>query len=54
MRDQGTTRGKSRKTETEDKSAGKEGKEGKASGAKPAPLTAKEKIALNQKNKRRK
>ncbi len=51
MRDQGTTRGKSRKTETEDKSAGTEGK---ASGAKPAPLTAKEKIALNQKNKRRK
>jgi hypothetical protein len=53
MRDKGTSRGKSRNVEsTETKPAA--GAEGKVSPAKAAPMTAKEKIAANQKNKRRK
>jgi hypothetical protein len=49
MRDKGTSRGKSKSTESADT---KPAAEGKAS--QPAPMTAKEKIAANQKNKRRK
>jgi hypothetical protein len=53
MKDQANQKGKSRKTEAVDstKPAAAGGKE---PGAKIAPLTAKEKIAANQKNKRRK
>ena len=53
MRDSGNQKGKGKKTESADaKSA-----PGAVTGAistKPAPLTAKEKIAANQRNKRRK
>jgi hypothetical protein len=53
MRDKETSRGKSRKVEsTESKPAA--GAEGKVSPGKAAPMTSKEKIAANQKNKRRK
>jgi len=53
MRDKGTSKGKSRNVESPDtKSA--PGTEGKVAPAKPAPMTSKEKIAANQKNKRRK
>jgi hypothetical protein len=53
MRDKGSSRGKSKGGESaETKPAA--GAEGKTAQAKPAPMTAKEKIAANQKNKRRK
>ncbi len=53
MRDKGTPKGKGRKEEsTPANPAGGSGE--KAAPAKAAPLTAKEKIAANQKNKRRK
>lgn len=53
MRDKGTSRGKSKSAESADTkpAAGAEGKDARS---KPAPMTAKEKIAANQKNKRRK
>jgi hypothetical protein len=52
MRDKGTTKGKPKSVESADPkpAAGAEGK----TSSKPAPMTAKEKIAANQKNKRRK
>ena len=53
MRDKGTSRGKSRNIETKDVNPAA-GAEGKVSPAKAAPMTSKEKIAANQKNKRRK
>jgi hypothetical protein len=53
MRDSGTSRGKSRKAESPDVKPAA-GAEGKGQPAKPAPMTSKEKIAANQKNKRRK
>jgi hypothetical protein len=53
MRDKGSSRGKSKSVESaEPKPAA--GAEGKDTRSKPAPMTAKEKIAANQKNKRRK
>jgi hypothetical protein len=53
MRDKETSRGKSRKVESiEGKPAA--GADGKVSPGKAAPMTSKEKIAANQKNKRRK
>jgi|APHig6443717497_1056834.scaffolds.fasta_scaffold1732996_1 hypothetical protein len=53
MKDQANQKGKSRKTESaESKTPAAAG--GKEPGAKIAPMTAKEKIAANQKNKRRK
>jgi hypothetical protein len=53
MRDKGTPAGKSKKPESTDANPGS-APVGKASQAKPVELTAKEKIAANQKNKRRK
>jgi len=53
MRDKGTSKGKPRSAESADPKA-VAGAEGKDAKSKPAPLTAKEKIAANQKNKRRK
>ena len=53
MRDKGTPAGKSKKPESTDAKSGS-APEGKAVQAKPVELTAKEKIAANQKNKRRK
>ncbi len=53
MKDKGTSKGKSRSAESADPKP-TAGSEGKAAQAKPAPMTAKEKIAANQKNKRRK
>jgi hypothetical protein len=53
MRDKGTSKGKSRSVESTDAKPAA-GAEGKASQAKPAPMTSREKIAANQKNKRRK
>jgi hypothetical protein len=53
MRDTGTSRGKSRKPESPDAKPDA-GTEGKSISSKPAPMTSKEKIAANQKNKRRK
>jgi hypothetical protein len=53
MRDKGTPKGKSRNVESPDAKAAA-GSEGKSQPAKPAPMTSKEKIAANQKNKRRK
>jgi hypothetical protein len=53
MREKETSRGKSRKVESiEGKPAA--GAPAKVSPVKGAPLTSKEKIAANQKNKRRK
>ena len=52
MREQGNRKGGSQKPSTDGKAAA--GTEGKTQVAKPAPMTAKEKIAANQKNKRRK
>jgi hypothetical protein len=53
MKDQANQKGKSRKTESaESKTPAAAG--GKEPGAKIAPMSAKEKIAANQKNKRRK
>jgi hypothetical protein len=53
MRDKGTTKGKPRSAESTDPKA-VAGAESKDTRSKPAPMTAKEKIAANQKNKRRK
>jgi hypothetical protein len=53
MRDKGTSKGKSRNMERPDTNPAA-GPEGKGAPAKPAPMTSKEKIAANQKNKRRK
>ncbi len=55
MKDQGNKRGSSRKVETPDPKAAA-GKDVKTAPVKTAPvqMTAKEKIAANQKNKRRK
>jgi hypothetical protein len=53
MKEKGTSRGKSRKEESPAGTAAA-GPDGKVAQAKPAELTAKEKIAANQKNKRRK
>jgi len=53
MRDQGSKKGRSFKPDSVDaKSPG--GTEGKVPVTKAAPMTAKEKIAANQKSKRRK
>lgn len=53
MKDQGNQKGRSRKPEaTESKTPAVPG--GKELGVKTAPMTSKEKIAANQKNKRRK
>ncbi|HNO07695.1 MAG: hypothetical protein ACP5NU_03780 [Methanomicrobiales archaeon] len=53
MKDKGTHKGKSRKQESSEGAAG-EATDAKAAPMKNAPLTAKEKIAANQKSKRRK
>jgi hypothetical protein len=53
MRDKGTPAGKSRKPESAEGKTGS-APEGKAAQAKPVEMTSKEKIAANQKNKRRK
>jgi hypothetical protein len=53
MRDKGTSRGKSKSVESADPKLAA-GAEGKAAPSKPAQMTSKEKIAANQKNKRRK
>jgi len=53
MRDKGSSKGRSRKVESPEGTPGSE-PEGKVSQGKPAPMTSKEKIAANQKNKRRK
>ncbi len=53
MKDKGTSKGKGRKEESPAGTAAA-GPDGKVAQAKPATLTAKEKIAANQKNKRRK
>jgi hypothetical protein len=53
MKDKGTSKGKSRKPESTEGTA-VAGTDAKAVPAKNAPMTAKEKIAANQKNKRRK
>jgi hypothetical protein len=52
MRDQGSQKGKGRKPDSADVKLPAEA-EVKDPRSKPAPLTAKEKIAANQKNKRR-
>ena len=52
MKDQGSQKGKSKKPESGDGKAS--AAEAPVVGNKVAPLTAKEKIAANQKNKRRK
>jgi hypothetical protein len=52
MRDKGSSKGKSRNVESVDTKAA--GTEGKVTPVKAAPMTSKEKIAANQKNKRRK
>jgi hypothetical protein len=53
MKDKGTQKGKSRKVESSDaKSA--TGTPEQAAPARATPMTSKEKIAANQKNKRRK
>jgi hypothetical protein len=51
MKDQGSQKGKSKKPESGDGKAS--AAEAPVVGNKVAPLTAKEKIAANQKNKRR-
>jgi len=53
MKDKGTQKGKSRKPEGSEGAAG-EATDTKAAPMKNAPMTAKEKIAANQKSKRRK
>jgi hypothetical protein len=53
MKDKGTQKGKSRKPESSEAKP-VAGTDAKAVPAKDAPMTAKEKIAANQKNKRRK
>jgi hypothetical protein len=53
MKDKGTSKGKSRKPESAEGTA-VAGTDAKTTPAKNAPMTAKEKIAANQKNKRRK
>jgi hypothetical protein len=53
MRDAGTSRGKGRKEENPEAKASS-APAGKVPQAKPAEMTSKEKIAANQKNKRRK
>jgi hypothetical protein len=52
MKDQGSQKGRSKKPESSDGKAS--AAEAQVAGSKAAPLTAKEKIAANQKNKRRK
>lgn len=54
MKDQGNRKGSSRRTESTDAKA-PAGTEGKSSGARdtPVPMTSKEKIAANQRNKKR-
>lgn len=52
MKDQGSQKGKGKKPESGDGKAS--AAETPVTGNKVAPLTAKEKIAANQKNKRRK
>ncbi len=52
MKDKGSQKGKSRKVEGSAATPAA-GSEAKAPTTKAAPLTAKEKIAANQKNKRR-
>jgi hypothetical protein len=53
MRDTGNQKGKSKRPESTDAKTAT-GTEAGAVGTKVAPLTAKEKIAANQRNKRRK
>ncbi|MEN6611208.1 MAG: hypothetical protein ABFC24_10205 [Methanoregulaceae archaeon] len=53
MKEQGNQKGKSRKTDSPDVKA-PAGTDAKTPVAKAAPMTPKEKIAANQKNKRRK
>ena len=53
MRDSGNQKGKGKKPDNEETKSVKDTTAGAVS-SKPAPLTAKEKIAANQKNKRRK
>ena len=53
MKEKGTQKGKSRKVESGEANPAA-GTEAKGLPQKAAPLTAKEKIAANQKNKRRK
>ncbi|MFA5293952.1 MAG: hypothetical protein WC382_00345 [Methanoregulaceae archaeon] len=53
MRDDGNKKGRGKKVESSPGTPSA-GAEGKAVPVKAAPLTAKEKIAANQKNKRRK
>jgi len=53
MRDSGNQKGKGKKPESTDAKTSA-GTEAKAVSTKPAPMTAKEKIAANQRNKRRK
>jgi hypothetical protein len=54
MKDQGSRKGTSRRAESTDAKA-PAGTEGKVPGARdtPAPMTSKEKIAANQRNKKR-
>jgi hypothetical protein len=54
MKDKGTQKGKSRKPESSDGKQPVAGTDVKAAPVKNAPMTPKEKIAANQKNKRRK
>lgn len=53
MKDKGTQKGKSRKVESSDAKMAA-GTPEKAAPARDTPMTSKEKIAANQKNKRRK
>ena len=53
MKDKGSSKGKSRKPESSEAKP-VEGADAKAVPARDVPMTAKEKIAANQKNKRRK
>jgi len=53
MRDQGSKKGRSYKPDSVDAKS-PVGTDGKVPMTKPAPMTAKEKIAANQKSKRRK
>ena len=53
MKDKGTSKGKSRKPESSEAKP-VEGADAKAVPVRDVPMTAKEKIAANQKNKRRK
>ncbi len=53
MKDKGNSKGKSKKPESSEAKP-VEGSTAKAAPARDVPMTAKEKIAANQKNKRRK